>query len=89
MWLTFLCPGDVIYDVRSHNYILKFAEVEDHHYGHLKCRVKLKIENVDDFGARGQFVKPLTISVSRFSTTQGQCGRRRMAIPPDRWGSPG
>ena len=29
MWLTFLCPGDVIYDVRSHNYILKFAEVED------------------------------------------------------------
>ena len=28
-WLTFLCPGDVIYDVRSHNYILKFAEVED------------------------------------------------------------
>ena len=29
MWLTFLCPGDVIYDVRSHNYILKLAEVED------------------------------------------------------------
>ena len=29
MWLTFLCPGDVIYDIRSHNYILKFAEVED------------------------------------------------------------
>ena len=29
MWLTFLCPGDVIYDVRRHNYILKFAEVED------------------------------------------------------------
>ena len=29
MWLTFLCPGDVIYDVRSHNYILKFAEVGD------------------------------------------------------------
>ena len=29
MWLTFLCPGDVIYDVRSHNYILIFAEVED------------------------------------------------------------
>ena len=29
MWLTFLCPDDVIYDVRSHNYILKYAEVED------------------------------------------------------------
>ena len=32
MWLTFLCPGDIIYyiyDVRSHNYILKFAEVDD------------------------------------------------------------
>ena len=29
MWLTFLGPSDVIYDVRSHNYILKFAEVED------------------------------------------------------------
>ena len=29
MWLTFLCPGDVIYDVRCHNYIPKFAEVED------------------------------------------------------------
>ena len=29
MWLTFLCPGDVIYDVRSHNYIPKFPEVED------------------------------------------------------------
>ena len=29
MWLTYVCPGEVIYDVRSHNYILKFAEVED------------------------------------------------------------
>ena len=29
MWLTSLWPGDVIYDVRSHNYILKFSAVED------------------------------------------------------------
>ena len=29
MWLTFLCPGDVIYDERGHNYIQKLAEVED------------------------------------------------------------
>ena len=29
MSFTFLCPGDVIYDVRSHDNILKFAEVED------------------------------------------------------------
>ena len=62
MWLTFLCPGDVIYDVRRHNYILKFAEVEDIIMDIL-IRVKLKIESFDDFGAMVQFVKPLTISL--------------------------
>ena len=47
MWLTFLCPGDVIYDVRSHNYILKFAEVED------IIMDILNDDDFDDFGARG------------------------------------
>ena len=60
MWLTFLCPGDVIYDVRSHNYILKFAEVEDIIMDILNPS-KIQIENFDDFGAMVQFVKPLTI----------------------------
>ena len=44
MWLTFLCPSDVIYDVRSHNYILKLAEVED---------IIMDILNPSNFGARG------------------------------------
>ena len=39
-------------------HILKFAEVEDIITDILNPS-KTQIENVDDFGARGQFVKPL------------------------------
>ena len=59
MWLTFLCPGDVIYDVRSHNYILKLAEVEDIIMDILNPS-KLKFESFNDVGAMAQLVKPLT-----------------------------
>ena len=58
-----------IYDIWSHNYIIQFAEVEDIIMDILNPS-KTQNWNFDDFGARAQFVKPLTMYADNMQGSQ-------------------